>query len=96
MFTTEKQGYEEGGELVLQMQEEARTDRLSVPVWQDVLLESSVLRSAWVQVRLQGGRTGNDREGESGGEAGEDSQSLIDGICLFGWEMGLMLHAWLH
>ncbi|RVW57950.1 hypothetical protein CK203_116592 [Vitis vinifera] len=36
------------------------------------------------EVRLQGGRTGNDREGESGGEAGEDSQSLIDGV----WKMG--------
>ena len=41
-----------------------------------------------MQVRLQGGGTGDDREGESGGEAGEDSQSLTDRVCLFRWKMG--------
>ncbi|RVW11746.1 hypothetical protein CK203_113047 [Vitis vinifera] len=82
MFTTEKQGYEEGVNWCSQEEEEARTDRLSV--------------------RLQGGRTGNDREGESGGEAGEDSQSLIDGVWKMGsssawsylWKMGLSPLYW--
>ena len=43
-----------------------------------------------MQVRIQGCGTSDDREGESGGEVGEDSQSLTNGICLFGRRMGLM------
>ena len=72
---------------MLRLQEEARTDRFPVPVRRRVLLEASVLRSPRVQVRLQGGGSGDDREGESGRQAGQDSQSLTDGICLFGWKI---------
>lgn len=68
---------------MLRLQEKAWTDRLSLPVRRDVLLEASVLRSTRVQVRLQGGGSRDDHEGESGCAAGEDSQSLMGG--LFVW-----------